>query len=299
MARKQQSQYLDEKTGQSYGVDEKTSITSSHQADSRGRRKMLSARRFVLGLLLLLSLAFGLVTAAYPNEQPGGEESTSGEGQVVFDQEESSFAKLLSSASPVTLHRLLHTYFPGTFKHGVYPSDESAVEAVHSNDAALAISLVQLARRQDNSSTTGSASTVTTTIVDGGTTIVTTTTADPTPTTKDPTTTQAPTTTQVTTTITPTTTPEQTTTVQQGSTVTQGGTTVVQGGTTVVQGGTTVVQGGSTVVQTATATAGGTTRGTTTIAETTDATTTPVHLGVVQSLPLTQLPYFSLITKPI
>ena len=68
----------------------------------------------------------------------------------------SSFSRLIEAVSPDTLHDLLHEYFPEMYKHGVYPSEQSALEVIHRKNAALATSIAQLARRDLNS--TGSAS---------------------------------------------------------------------------------------------------------------------------------------------
>ncbi|EPE09465.1 a-agglutinin core protein aga1 [Ophiostoma piceae UAMH 11346] len=68
----------------------------------------------------------------------------------------SSFSRLIDAVSPDTLHDLLHEYFPEMYKHGVYPSEKSALEVIHRKNAALATSIAQLARRDLNS--TGSAS---------------------------------------------------------------------------------------------------------------------------------------------
>ncbi|KAI1849438.1 hypothetical protein JX266_004933 [Neoarthrinium moseri] len=186
------------------GQDEKSRSTFPIEGKPAAQRKM-PARRLLFGLLVLFCVAFGLATASVSNGESGNE---GGEAQSILGQEDSSLAKLFSSASPEAIHRLLHSYFPDTFKHGVYPSDESAVEALYSSDAALATSLVELAKRQNASSSTDSGTTVSTTVIDS-TTAVTTTTKEPTtsPTTQAPTTT-----TQTTPTTAPTTTQEPTTT---------------------------------------------------------------------------------------
>ncbi|KAK4159003.1 hypothetical protein QBC43DRAFT_327996 [Cladorrhinum sp. PSN259] len=72
--------------------------------------------------------------------------------------ESSSFAALLNGASPKSLHDLLHRHLPRQFQDGVWESEHHAVRAVHEADPALASSIVQLAKRQDNNSTTASTS---------------------------------------------------------------------------------------------------------------------------------------------
>ncbi|CAK7210207.1 hypothetical protein SEUCBS140593_000756 [Sporothrix eucalyptigena] len=68
----------------------------------------------------------------------------------------SGFSRLLEAVSPESLHDLLHEYFPDTYKHGVYPSEKKAMEAIHRANAALATSIVQLARRDLNGTVTSS-----------------------------------------------------------------------------------------------------------------------------------------------
>lgn len=68
----------------------------------------------------------------------------------------SSFSRLLEAVSPESLHDLLHEYLPDTYKHGVYPSEKHALEAIHRENAALATSIMQLARRDLNGTTSSS-----------------------------------------------------------------------------------------------------------------------------------------------
>ncbi|CAK7239842.1 MAG: hypothetical protein STHCBS139747_001277 [Sporothrix thermara] len=68
------------------------------------------------------------------------------------------FSRLLEAVSPESLHDLLHEYFPDTYKHGVYPSEKKALEAIHRANAALATSIVQLARRDLNGTVTSGSS---------------------------------------------------------------------------------------------------------------------------------------------
>ncbi|EFX04707.1 hypothetical protein CMQ_1635 [Grosmannia clavigera kw1407] len=62
----------------------------------------------------------------------------------------SAFSRLLDAVSAESLHDLLHAYLPDTYKHGVYPSEKSALAALHRANAPLATSIVQLARRDTN-----------------------------------------------------------------------------------------------------------------------------------------------------
>lgn len=74
-----------------------------------------------------------------------------GQQEVADASRDSSFSTLLNAASPKSLHDLLHRYFPEKFQDGVWPSERDAVAAVHQANAALATSIVQLAKRDANS----------------------------------------------------------------------------------------------------------------------------------------------------
>ncbi|KAL5604190.1 hypothetical protein BROUX41_002171 [Berkeleyomyces rouxiae] len=65
--------------------------------------------------------------------------------------DEAAFAGMLDSVSPERLHKLLHSYLPETYQHGVYESDRHAVEMLRKRDARLATSLLRMAKRQNNS----------------------------------------------------------------------------------------------------------------------------------------------------
>ncbi|KAK8041190.1 hypothetical protein PG994_014197 [Apiospora phragmitis] len=119
---------------------------------------MSSTRKCCLGLLLVLSVTLGLVTAAIPGARNN---PTEGQGQAIVDGHNSGISKGLGSASPDTLHRLSHKCFPGSFQHGVFSSDEETVEALQSHDATIASSIVELARRQNDNATASGDATVT------------------------------------------------------------------------------------------------------------------------------------------
>ncbi|KAI0891592.1 hypothetical protein F4806DRAFT_301844 [Annulohypoxylon nitens] len=123
-------------------------------------KKMPSARHFFLTLLLGLLVTAGLANA-FLKQQPLNEEQAGGESDGVVHRDDSTFSRLLNSASPQALHHFLHAYFPATYKHGVYDSDHAAMEAVHANDPELATSIVQLAKRQQSSSSNDTTAAVT------------------------------------------------------------------------------------------------------------------------------------------
>lgn len=122
-------------------------------------RNMTAIRRLLVALTVSV-----LVTVAVARTYPvpcglhrnGDAEAQAAQAapNVVASQDDSTFAQLLRSASPESLHRLLHDYLPEKFQHGVFPSDKEAVEAVHGDSAALATSIVQIAKRQNNNNST-------------------------------------------------------------------------------------------------------------------------------------------------
>ncbi|KAI2463123.1 hypothetical protein F4781DRAFT_145497 [Annulohypoxylon bovei var. microspora] len=143
---------------------EKAALAST-QTDQRPYRivkKMPSARRFFLTLLLGLLVTAGLANALL-KQQPANEDPAESESDDVVHRDDSTFSRLLSSASPQALHQFLHAYFPATYKHGIYDSDHAAMEAVHSNDPELATSIVQMAKRQSGNDTTAAVSSSTST----------------------------------------------------------------------------------------------------------------------------------------
>ncbi|KAI1092350.1 hypothetical protein F5B19DRAFT_213348 [Rostrohypoxylon terebratum] len=123
-------------------------------------KNMPSARNFFLTLLLGLLVTAGLANAFLKQQLPN-EEQTEGESGDVTHRDDSTFSRLLNSASPQAIHHFLHAYFPATYKHGVYDSDHAAMEVVHANDPELATSIVQLAKRQQSSSSNDTTAAVT------------------------------------------------------------------------------------------------------------------------------------------
>ncbi|MCJ1374413.1 hypothetical protein MMC20_005645 [Loxospora ochrophaea] len=106
---------------------------------------MLSLRAFLLTALLATRLFW--FAQAEPSEDHHKKHAG---GDIV------AFQKLLEQVDPPSLHAALHHANPEKFKDGVFQEDRTAVEAVHSEDASLATSILALARRQltlSNSST--------------------------------------------------------------------------------------------------------------------------------------------------
>ncbi|KAI1761390.1 hypothetical protein GGR53DRAFT_29728 [Hypoxylon sp. FL1150] len=135
-----------------------TPLTQSSHIRHHFVERMPSARHIFLTLLLGLLVTAGLANAIL-KQQPAlhDEDSTGSDADHSGDdthRDDSTFSRLLSSASPQAIHEFLHAYFPGTYKHGIYDSDHSAMEAVRATDPELATSIVQMAKRQTSNETT-------------------------------------------------------------------------------------------------------------------------------------------------
>ncbi|KAI2623381.1 hypothetical protein GGR54DRAFT_51428 [Hypoxylon sp. NC1633] len=139
---------------------EKAAYTSSQITHRRHPfvEKMPSPVPFFLTLLFGLFITAGLANAVF-NKQPSAHESAKSDIDHIVHRDDSTFSRLLSSASPQALHSFLHTYFPTTYKHGIYDSDHAAMEAVHETDPELATSIVQMAKRQQSSNETTTSTT--------------------------------------------------------------------------------------------------------------------------------------------
>ncbi|KAI2608453.1 uncharacterized protein GGS25DRAFT_490382 [Hypoxylon fragiforme] len=161
---------------QDHLLDEKAALTSTQALPPQHRvpKRMPSTRRFFITLLFGLLVTAGLANA-FLKQEPIGEDAAESEDDHVVHRDDSTFSRLLSSASPQALHSFLHTYFPSTYQHGVYDSDHAAMEAVHANDPELATSIVQMAKRQSGNETTASTIVSSTTTDSGGLTISSTT----------------------------------------------------------------------------------------------------------------------------
>ncbi|KAI1102410.1 hypothetical protein F4804DRAFT_266888 [Jackrogersella minutella] len=146
-------------------LGEKAALETSQTNCCRYRmvNKMPSARQFFLTLFLGLLVTAGLANALL-KQQPSSEDSAESENDNIVQHDDSTFSRLLSSASPQALHQFLHAYFPATYKHGIYDSDHSAMEAVHANDPELATSIVQMAKRQSGNETSSVGTTTATSV---------------------------------------------------------------------------------------------------------------------------------------
>ncbi|KAK3997571.1 hypothetical protein QBC44DRAFT_315112 [Cladorrhinum sp. PSN332] len=125
-------------------------------------KNMTSYRRTILFLSFTWLVLYGVALAGENRLrwQKGSHKAQVPEQQsgvaTGSSTEPSSFAALLNGASPKSLHDLLHRHLPKRFQDGVWESEHHAVRAVHQADPALASTIVQLAKRQDNNSTAAS-----------------------------------------------------------------------------------------------------------------------------------------------
>lgn len=115
---------------------------------------MVSLRRIFFSVL---AIAFLTVAYASVPVNRGPQESPASAGQT-------SFQDLLNSVSDASLHEVLNSVYK-KYKQGVYPQIKAAMTAVHDDDAAMATSLVELARRQSINSTSASVESSATVVV--------------------------------------------------------------------------------------------------------------------------------------
>ena len=147
------------------GEKERLTATAAHEdtglsTPSREKDNKMRRRSIIWTLAFLLLFGLSLTSSVSPTRLlPSCRDSSHGispeEGPRQAeadnrDAQESAFRNLLKNASPDVLHRLLHAYFPERYRHGVYESEDEALEAVRADDAPLATTMAQMAKRQDN-----------------------------------------------------------------------------------------------------------------------------------------------------
>jgi len=115
---------------------------------------MPSFRRTTLTVLIVVFLT--VAYAAVPMYRMP-QDSSSG-------ARDTSFQELLNSVSDASLHDVLVNVY-GRYKHGIFREDRTAMQAVHDDNAAIATSLVELARRQNPNVTSVTADSSTATVV--------------------------------------------------------------------------------------------------------------------------------------
>jgi hypothetical protein len=107
----------------------------------------------------LLALALIITIAAATTGNPDGSRP------APLSTDEQKFQDLLNSVEPSALHDILHEHFKDKYQHGVYQEDKTAMEAVHQQNAEVAKSLIELAKRQAGTSSNGTGIVTTTTAV--------------------------------------------------------------------------------------------------------------------------------------
>ena len=102
----------------------------------------MSSIRGILSYTLLLTLLGTSISTELSNE-----------AQVDHD----AFQKLLAQVDSPALHAALHDFSPKKFKHGMFPEDRTAVEAIHKEEPGIAtgiLKMAKLAKRADNGTVT-------------------------------------------------------------------------------------------------------------------------------------------------
>ncbi len=138
-------------------LETKSFQNSSTAQDRQLRRtgRMTLRPSVILVLMVCLLTALGMSAAVAPRNvwrwRPCHRGPVAEQGSVP-EPVQTTFLNSLSEASPESLHDLLHKFFPDKFQHGVFPSEQQAVEAVHEVDPAIASTIIQMARRDTNSS---------------------------------------------------------------------------------------------------------------------------------------------------
>ena len=146
---------------------EKQSLTVEDVNSQPGN--MPRIQHFFFTLLILALLGLTIVSAASNRALRNGVVAEA------FAQEKLRFQELLNSVEPSSLHDVLHQHMKDKYKHGVYQEDKHAMEVVHQENAEVAHSLIELAKRDTtNGSTTAivtttAATTTETTTKEGGT----------------------------------------------------------------------------------------------------------------------------------
>ncbi|MCJ1286835.1 hypothetical protein MMC26_006181 [Xylographa opegraphella] len=123
---------------------------------------MLFVQSIVFSWLFILSVSSYVIQDRSHSEEDNRE--------ALSDSE--AFRQLLEQVDPPALHAALHDFSPKKFKHGIFQEDQTAVEAIHRDDAPLATSILSLAKRQESGNS--SSLTAVVTVTDASTTITAT-----------------------------------------------------------------------------------------------------------------------------
>ncbi|MCJ1438690.1 hypothetical protein MMC27_008080 [Xylographa pallens] len=120
---------------------------------------MVFVRSILISCLLLRSVSSFVIQDRSHSDQDNKE--------ALSDIE--AFQQLLEQVDPPALHAALHDFSPKKFKHGIFKEDQTAVEAIHRDDAPLATSILSLAKRQESGNS--SSLTAIVTVTEASTTI--------------------------------------------------------------------------------------------------------------------------------
>ena len=136
---------------------------SSKEAAARESAKMSKLQHCIFTILLVCLLALGIGAAAL--------NKYSQDAAHPMSAEETRFQQLLNSVDPSALHDVLHVSMKEKYRHGVFQEDRIALEAIYQQNAEVAETLIELAKRQAS----GNSTVVTTTAVTTTSTVVTST----------------------------------------------------------------------------------------------------------------------------
>ena len=74
------------------------------------------------------------------------------------NHDQASLRELMENIDESSIHNALHL-LSDKFRHGVFPTDTNAIEALHKEDASLATSLLKYAKRQNSADNSTSSAT--------------------------------------------------------------------------------------------------------------------------------------------
>ncbi|KAK0109649.1 hypothetical protein ONS95_002330 [Cadophora gregata] len=128
--------------------------------------KMLRIRQATFMLLAVAIIAFAVAST---NGNPGHPIAR----VSISSADRQRFQELLNSVDSSALHNVLHVA-EDKYRHGIFKEDRTAMEVVHQENAEVAISLVELAKRQAGSNTTTTTETTSNSVAEPTTTPSTT-----------------------------------------------------------------------------------------------------------------------------
>ncbi|PBP18232.1 hypothetical protein BUE80_DR011028 [Diplocarpon rosae] len=145
-----------------YSVSTSASPASKTDESTRPRQEVTQckpsmARQCPLFVLILFAfLAITFVSACYGRGMVRGFHCEEGQRR---------FQELLDSVDATALHNVLHEHARDKYQHGIYQDDKTTMEAMHRENAEVATSLVELARRQAGNTTAVTATETSTELV--------------------------------------------------------------------------------------------------------------------------------------